>query len=65
MKSRNKDLDEGDVWFLGTITGTEHTGQDKDRWFTNLEVNGTAIRFRIDTRADITVISEHTYQSLP
>ena len=54
--------DEGCAWFLGSVS--EDRDQE-DKWFTDLLINGVTVHFRIDTGADITVVTEHKYQSLP
>ncbi|XP_024119315.1 uncharacterized protein LOC112140549 [Oryzias melastigma] len=55
--------DESSEWFLGSIS-TDVDSED-EKWFADIHVNGTVVRFRIDTGADITVISENTYHNLP
>ena len=58
-------LDNGDTsdgaYFLGSITNCENT----DAWYTKLRICGRPINFKIDSGADISVISEATYRSLP
>ena len=58
-------LDSGDTsdgaYFLGSITKCENT----DAWYTKLRICGRPINFKIDSGADISVISEATYRSLP
>lgn len=63
VKTTDADSDEGSVWFLGAVS--EDTDLDEEKWFTDLQINGVTVQFRIDTGADITVISENTYLSLP
>lgn len=48
--------------FLGAVAdGSEG---DEDKWYEDLQINGTTVTFRIDTGADVTVIPEETYSSL-
>lgn len=62
VKGTDTDSNDGCAWFLGAVL--ENRDPDEDKWFTDLLINGTMVQFRIDTDADITVISEHTYLSL-
>lgn len=62
VRTKDTDSDEGSEWFLGTVTGEDN---NNDKWFQDLHINGTNVKFRIDTGADITVMSEHTYRCLP
>ena len=38
---------------------------DETKWYIDLEVNGDPINFKIDSRADVTVISEDIYRRIP
>lgn len=58
-----KTTDRDSAWFLGPVTEEDYP--DYDKWLQDLCINGTTVQFRIDTGADITVISENTYLSLP
>lgn len=49
-----------DCAFLGTI-GTE---RKKDIWSIDLTLNNSSVHFKIDTRADITVIPKSVYKKL-
>jgi hypothetical protein len=48
-------------WYLGAVTNCK---DDRNAWNVVLEVCGKNISFKIDTGADISVISESTYKSL-
>ena len=48
-------------YFLGAVDSAE----DSDAWMVPLEVCGTSINFKIDTGADISVMSHTTFQTLP
>lgn len=63
VAAANSDSDEGSSWLLGAIT--EDNDVDEDKWLVDLQIKGKAVQFRIDTGADITVIAEHTFLSLP
>ena len=47
-------------FFIGTITGIK----DDSRWFVNLQVNGYDVKFKIDSGADVSVMSSSTYESM-
>ena len=38
---------------------------DETEWYINLDVNGDPINFKIDSGADVTVISEDIYRRMP
>ena len=50
-----------ETFFLGSVNSSD---RDKDPWEIKLKLNGKPMKFKIDTGADITVISEATYDSL-
>ena len=50
-----------DEFFLGSINCPD----EADPWEITLKLNNTAVKFKIDTGADITVISESTYLAFP
>ena len=50
-----------DEYFLGSINCPD----EADPWEITLKLNNTAVKFKIDTGADITVISESTYLAFP
>lgn len=47
------------MWFLGSVSDDYNDNE----WHVKLPVNGT--KFKIDTSADITVMSEQTFLELP
>ena len=50
--------------FLGVIhSETDSLSSTKTPWTTKLELNGRNIEFKIDTGADVTIISEQDYVS--
>ena len=50
-----------ETFFLGSV---KSNNIDENDWQVELELNGKPTKFKIDTAADITVISEVTYNSL-
>lgn len=52
------DDEDGEEYNIGVVKG----GHDS-RWRVNLEVNGVGVVFRVDTGADVTVISDDLYRS--
>ena len=54
-----RELDE--TFFLGSV---KSNNSDENDWQVELELNGKPTKFKIDTGADITVISEATYNNL-
>ena len=59
--SRVNEVIEESEYFLGSITDCG----DIDAWYTKLPICGKTLKFKIDTGADISVISEATYNMLP
>ena len=56
--------DDSENEFLGVIhSETDSLSSTEAPWTTNLELNGRNIEFKIDTGADVTVISEQEYLS--
>ena len=56
--------DDSQDEFLGVIhSETDSLSSTEAPWTTNLELNGRNIEFKIDTGADVTVISEQEYLS--
>ena len=54
--------DDSQDKFLGVIhSETDSLSSTEAPWTTNLELNGRNIEFKIDTGADVTVISEQEY----
>ncbi len=49
------------MWFLGSVSDDAN----EDEWHVKLSMQGTAVEFKIDTGADITVMSEQTFLKLP
>lgn len=58
-----------DVFFLGAVTEPEAAiikqPDSEEEWLVELPVNGSAVEFKIDTGADITVMSQTTFNRLP
>ena len=54
------EIEEEDYAFLGAI-GTE---RNEDIWSVDLTLNNSLVRFKIDTRADVTVIPKSVYKKL-
>ncbi|KAK3085333.1 hypothetical protein FSP39_001659 [Pinctada imbricata] len=52
--------DSDETYFLGSVTDCH----DTEAWYTKLRICGRIIPFKIDTGADISIISEKTYKSL-
>lgn len=60
----NDDSQDSQDEFLGVIhSETDSLSSTEAPWTTNLELNGRNIEFKIDTGADVTVISEQEYLS--
>ena len=56
--------DDSQDEFLGVIhSETDSLSSTEAPWTTNLELNGRNVEFKIDTGADVTVISEQEYLS--
>ena len=51
--------DSDETYFLGSVTDCH----DTEAWYTKLRICGRIIPFKIDTGADISIISERTYKS--
>lgn len=62
LKTTDCDSEEGSAWFLGTVA--DGVDSEEDKWYEDLEINGTTVTFRIDTGADVTVIPEETFVKL-
>ena len=58
--SVNEVKDEQNVLFMGAVTECTTT----DAWFTTLKVGGRNVKFKIDTGADISIMTEASYNSL-
>ncbi|KAK7925769.1 hypothetical protein WMY93_008079 [Mugilogobius chulae] len=61
VEATDRDSDEGSAWFLGAVAEDKDS---EDRWYEDLQINGTSVTFRIDTGADVTVIPEETFLKL-
>lgn len=58
-------LEEGDDIFLGTVNASADTvSMTGSPWVIDLTLNGQSVQFKIDTRADITVIGEADYNQV-
>lgn len=55
-----EDNDSSGDYYVGTVTCNDKN----DAWFVNLPVSGTQVRFKIDTGADVSVLTQKTYDSL-
>jgi hypothetical protein len=53
--------EEGNTYWLNTILCNENSRP----WTVELPIGGSSLHFKIDTGADISVLSEATYQQLP
>ena len=56
--SYRRNLDEVSEEYVGTDT-------DETEWYIDLDVNGDPLNFKIDSGADVTVISEDIYRRMP
>ena len=67
MPSSTTDTDE--MFFLGEVNETVSDIMDQkdseNEWLVNLPVNGSTVEFKIDTGADITVMSQAAFKRLP
>ena len=54
------DGSDADCAFLGSI----HDKKASDQWLITLQLGNTKVKFRIDTGADETVITDHVYNEL-
>lgn len=54
-------VESNSTWFLGSVSESAN----EDEWHVKLPMNGISVKFKIDTGADITVISEQTFLNLP
>lgn len=54
-----QESEEG-AYFLGAVNGNS----EDDPWYVNLEMCGTSVKFKIDSGADVTVISSAVWKSL-
>ncbi|KAK3101745.1 hypothetical protein FSP39_006077 [Pinctada imbricata] len=59
IQQQNDDFDD-ETYFLGSI----ENNSDTEPWYVNLKVNNRILSFKIDTGADVSVISEATYKHL-
>ena len=63
------DDDEDQAFFIGAVTIQAHTVDEQpdfnDDWHVTLPINNSLVEFKIDTGADITVMTEKTYNKLP
>ena len=59
IQQQNNDYDD-ETYFLGSIENKS----DTEPWYVNLKVNNRILSFKIDTGADVSVISEATYKHL-
>lgn len=46
-------VESNSTWFLGSVSGSAN----EDEWDVNPPMNGTTVKFKIDTGADIIVMS--------
>ena len=49
-------------FLIGTITKNK---DDPRKWFVELPVNGHSMKFKIDSGADVSVMSLSTYENMP
>ena len=54
-------VDDSDV-FIAAIHDKEHSGENP--WEATISVNGLPVKFKVDTRADVSVVPEATFQEL-
>ena len=54
LQATDRDRDEGSAWFLGSVADGSEC--DENKWYEDLQINGTTITFWINTGADVTVI---------
>lgn len=60
--------DDDQTFFIGTVTNQAHTiveQPDFNDWRVTLLIHSRLVDFKIDTGADITVMTEETYNKLP
>ena len=63
------DDDDDQAFFIGAVTNQAHRVVEQpdfsDDWRVTLPINNSLVDFKIDTGADITVMTEKTYSKLP
>jgi len=62
QETYNSDTPDSDAddQFIGIVTDSSHT----DKWNITVKLNGTNIKFKLDTGADISVISDKQFWTL-
>ena len=58
---KNESESSEEEFFIGTITNHK---DDPRRWFVQLPVNGHSVKFKIDSGADVSVMSLSTYENM-
>lgn len=48
-----------------TVSDIIEQPDSENEWFVNLPINGSTVEFKIDTGADITVMSQAEFRGLP
>ena len=54
------DAGQTEEYFIGTVTCSDHD----DAWFVSLPICGSQVKFKIDTGADISIITQRTFETL-
>ena len=62
-KAQEHESESGQEYFLGTVTADVEDSEPP--WEVRLQVNGKSVKFKIDSDADVTVLSEEDYKHLP
>ncbi len=52
---------QSDSFYLGSV---QQMGKSTETWIVNLTIGNTPVAFKIDTGADVTIMSEQTFQNL-
>ncbi len=52
---------QSDSFYRGSV---QQTGKNIETWIVNLTIGNTPVAFKIDTGADVTIMSEQSFQNL-
>ena len=60
--SHSDQSEEAGAYFFGTVV---ECNENSDAWFVKLNVGGSNVKFKVDTGADLTIMSSKTFEQLP
>lgn len=65
IRGTHTQASDDDSWEWGYLGTVSKTGGDvTENWFVKLNVQGSQVKFKIDTGADVTVMNEETFNLL-